>query len=71
MFLVDYATRKSINQMATGDWADEEALLEGNEDIIAYWRRAFDYAVKLRTGFNEHAAQLKREIARSKITKVK
>jgi len=68
MYLVDYAIRKSIQAMAAGEFEDEEAMLASSSIIKSYWQRAFDYAVQLRVGFTEHAAQLKREIVRSKMS---
>ena len=72
MYLVDHATRKSINAMRDGNYTEgqEQEMFDASEDIRKYWKRAFDYAKELRTAFTEHAAQVKREIARSKMSEV-
>jgi hypothetical protein len=72
MYLVDYATRKSINAMRDGSYSEgqEQEMFDADENIREYWKRAFDYAKELRTAFSEHAAQVKREITRSKMSDV-
>ena len=73
MYLVDYATRKSINAMRDSSYLEgqEQEMFDADENIREYWKRAFDYAKELRTAFSEHAAQVKREITRSKMSDVK
>ena len=72
MFLVDHATRKSINAFKDGGYNDGEEMdmYDNHEDLQRYWTRAYDYAKELRTAFTEHTAQIKREIAKSKMTEV-
>jgi hypothetical protein len=36
MYLVDYATRKSVQAIVVGGFADEMAMLDGNPQIAAY-----------------------------------
>jgi hypothetical protein len=72
MFLVDHATRKSINALKDGGYneGEEMEMFDASEDIRKYWKRAYDYAKELRTAFTEHTAQVKRDIAKSKLTEV-
>jgi hypothetical protein len=58
MFLVDYATRKSINAFKDGGYnnGEEMDMYDNYEDLQRYWTRAYDYAKELRTAFTEHTA---------------
>jgi hypothetical protein len=58
MYLVDHATRKSINAIRDGNYTEgqEQEMFDASEDIRKYWKRAFGYAKELCTAFTEHAA---------------
>jgi hypothetical protein len=73
MFLVDHATRKSINAFKNSSYnnSKEIDMYNNYKDLQRYWTRAYNYAKELRTAFTKHTAQVKREIAKSKMTKVK
>ena len=73
MFLVNYATCKSINAFKDSSYnnSKEIDIYNNYKDLQRYQTRAYDYAKELCTAFTKHTAQIKREIAKSKITKVK
>jgi hypothetical protein len=58
MFLVDYATRKSINAFKDSGYNDskEMDMYNNYKDLQRYWTRAYDYAKELRTAFTKHTA---------------
>ena len=73
IFLVNYATYKSINAFKDSSYnnSKEIDMYNNYKDLQRYQTRAYDYAKELCTAFTKHTAQIKREIAKSKITKVK
>jgi len=68
MYLVDYASHKSVAEMAAGQHASTDDMLAQSDTIQRHWARAFEYAGKLRASFSEYTAHVKREIAKSKMT---
>ena len=73
IFFINYATYKSINAFKDSSYnnSKEIDMYNNYKDLQRYQTRAYDYAKELGTAFTKHTAQIKREIAKSKITKVK
>ena len=73
MFLVDYATYKSINAFKDSSYnnSKEIDIYNNYKDLQRYQTQAYNYAKELYTTFTKYTAQIKRKIAKSKITKVK
>ena len=73
MFLVNYATCKSINAFKDSSYnnSKEIDMYNNYKDLQRYQTQAYNYAKELYTAFTKYTTQIKRKIAKSKITKVK
>ena len=73
IFFINYTTYKSINAFKDSSYNDSKEIDMYNnyKDLQRYQTQAYNYAKELYTAFTKYTTQIKRKIAKSKITKVK